>query len=551
VGQGGQRWGTVSCESPPGLTEPNPLSARVTRVGEERRLDARLQPAAAVAEPPGRGEPIPGPVVRVASQRQAIALYEEIIRPDRRHPIVGLTCRAGKHDPALPVDRVRERVWPTVPIYVIEPRESRTLNGLLAEGLAAGDFGAYNGAARVWWPGVDADAHPSWHPLIYDPTREYGDGALERLAVEFTMIPDSAQHLALREQTALRLRSVPRPQELPQPPIGKFTPTATRKDLRRLTSELRGGGGSVIVVLTPAPDDEQPTVFTPSAVRAAVDPLIPIYLLGNSDLCRRLAHALGDDLAVHGGDARVYWPPVRDDSDPAAHPLVAAESAAEHPHPAELIVSALDLSRPQVRGRLTATIERLHRVEQQATGTLHDLREARADLAAERRRADDARRELQVARVQLDAITASGLDHAELQLITALDLDGRLRRLINREWLKALSGATERDEHPLRYVFGPGFVKSVDGLTGIPVERIAWVSAMVACGRARAMYGVEPRALRAGRTGSGSQTVRADGARAWVCKLKPDGTSHLHYWVRADGIPELASVTHGAIGHGV
>lgn len=506
------------------------------------------QPTTAAGEPPGRGEPTPGPVVQVSSQRQAIALYEEIIRPDRRHPIVGLTCREGKHDPALPVDRVRERIWPTVPIYVIEPRESRTLNDLLAEGLATSDFGVYNGAVRVWWPGVDADAQPAWHPLIYDPTREYGEGALGRLAVEFTTISDSAQ-LAPREETALRLRSVPRPQAQPQP-AGKLTPIATRKDLRRLTYELRAGRDFAIVVLTPTPD-EQLTAFSPSAIHAAVDPLTRVYVLGNSDLCRRLAHSLGDDLAVHDGDARIYWPPIHGHSDPAAHPLVTAESAAKHPRPAELIVSALDLSRPLVRGRLTATTERLHQVEQRATDTLHDLREARKALAAERHRADTAQQELQAAREQLDAITAAGLDHIELELIATLDLDGRLRRLINREWLKALPGAGERDEHPLRYAFGPGFVKSARALTGIPVERVAWVSAMVACGRARAMSGVEPRALRDGRTGSGSQTVRADGARAWVCKLKPGGTSRLHYWVRADGTPELASVTHDAIGQGI
>lgn len=41
------------------------------------------QPSTAVARAPGRGKPTPGPVMRVSSRRQAITLYEEIIRADR------------------------------------------------------------------------------------------------------------------------------------------------------------------------------------------------------------------------------------------------------------------------------------------------------------------------------------------------------------------------------------------------------------------------------------------------------------------------------------
>src|SRR5271166_2872042 len=83
-----------------------------------------------------------GPVVRVSCERLARVLFAEIVRRDREYPIVGLTCRPGRRDPAMPVELVRERIWPSVPIYVIEPRESRIVNELLPR-----DLGAYNGAA--------------------------------------------------------------------------------------------------------------------------------------------------------------------------------------------------------------------------------------------------------------------------------------------------------------------------------------------------------------------------------------------------------------------
>lgn len=44
------------------------------------------------------------------------------------------------------------------------------------------------GAARAWWLGVDEDAEPSWHPLIYDSTGIYGDDVIARLAHEFEAV---------------------------------------------------------------------------------------------------------------------------------------------------------------------------------------------------------------------------------------------------------------------------------------------------------------------------------------------------------------------------
>jgi hypothetical protein len=154
-----------------------------------------------------------GEIFRVESERQLRAMCADILRPDRDYPIVGLTCRPGARDPALPVDQVRSSIWPTVPVYVIEPQQARAAHTVLPDRL-----GAYNGAARVWWPGVDEHSDQSWHPLIYDSTGVYGDDALRRLAIEFERQCPSPIDLTPEQQgilnERLRARSERRCREL-------------------------------------------------------------------------------------------------------------------------------------------------------------------------------------------------------------------------------------------------------------------------------------------------------------------------------------------------
>lgn len=73
----------------------------------------------------------PGGISRVSDKYHARALCDDILRPDRVYPIVGLSCHSGTVVPAMSPEHARERVWPNVPIYIIEPRESRTMKELL------------------------------------------------------------------------------------------------------------------------------------------------------------------------------------------------------------------------------------------------------------------------------------------------------------------------------------------------------------------------------------------------------------------------------------
>ena len=138
--------------------------------------------------------------IRVDSGAQLRAMCAEILREDREHPLVGLTCRAGARDPALPVDRVLELVGPGIPVYVIEPPQAKASKALLPD-----RHSVYGGAARVWWPGVSEDSDP-FHPVIFDATGVYGEDALERLAREFRVKSPQPVGLTAQQQAVLQER---------------------------------------------------------------------------------------------------------------------------------------------------------------------------------------------------------------------------------------------------------------------------------------------------------------------------------------------------------
>jgi hypothetical protein len=138
--------------------------------------------------------------IRVDSGAQLRAMCAEILREDREHPLVGLTCRAGARNAALPVDRVLGLVGPGIPVYVIEPAQARASKALLPD-----RHSVYGGAARVWWPGVGEDSDP-FHPVIFDPTGVYGEDALERLAKEFRVKSPQPVGLTPQQQAVLQER---------------------------------------------------------------------------------------------------------------------------------------------------------------------------------------------------------------------------------------------------------------------------------------------------------------------------------------------------------
>jgi hypothetical protein len=100
--------------------------------------------------------------------------------------------------------------------------------------------------------------------------------------------------------------------------------------------------------------------------------------------------------------------------------------------------------------------------------------------------------------------------------------------------------ATERKSFRLSpYKTGPKFIESIknNGLHAVSgrVKSIYETCALVICGRAKELAGINPRPLR----GAG----RADGAKPMRADISQEGTGfRLHYWHCSDGTVELSCV---------
>jgi hypothetical protein len=116
-------------------------------------------------------------VISVATVEQVEALAREILDPERRRPIVCLTSRERSAEPALDVLETLARVADRAAVYLLPTGPlSRRLAELLPSRLEV-----YGGAARIWWPGVNAHSDPHDHPLLLDRYDVYASRVLDQL----------------------------------------------------------------------------------------------------------------------------------------------------------------------------------------------------------------------------------------------------------------------------------------------------------------------------------------------------------------------------------
>lgn len=106
-------------------------------------------------------------------------LAKSILRRKRDFWIVVLTARRLETMPAVPPMVVREIVGANVPIIFLKSHHATHLSTLLPPKTQV-----YGGALRVYRPGVTDD--PWGHPLLYDPSGEYGEEILDWLGRIFT-----------------------------------------------------------------------------------------------------------------------------------------------------------------------------------------------------------------------------------------------------------------------------------------------------------------------------------------------------------------------------
>jgi hypothetical protein len=153
-----------------------------------------------------------------------------------------------------------------------------------------------------------------------------------------------------------------------------------------------------------------------------------------------------------------------------------------------------------------------------------------------------------------DGEPASGLDDGGGQprradtRVGTLDLQA-LDILIVQQWTKTLRGPYDWGDWPLaRYTLGAGVLRMAQPASASvrcaspAATRVAWVCAMVACGRAARLRSLDPRPL----LGAGDeQLVRPDGACGWRCNLERDvpGGPQLYYWIHPSGLVEFETIS--------
>jgi hypothetical protein len=135
---------------------------------------------AGVAEPHSKRVEGPAslPYLLVQNHAEVQELAEVVLNPGREELVVVLSSRAKEQWPPLDVDDVRAIVGPGARIYIL-PTGGLSLD--LNERLP-GRLTPYNGSAGAWLPGFGPESDPREHPIVFDPTGEYGLRALRQLA---------------------------------------------------------------------------------------------------------------------------------------------------------------------------------------------------------------------------------------------------------------------------------------------------------------------------------------------------------------------------------
>lgn len=150
-------------------------------------------------------------LVEVADPAAVEALARLILDPAREVPVVALTSRRREREPAIDPDEVLAIVGPGMVVhYVPDGPFTRRLEELLPRRMHV-----FGGAARIWWPGVGADADPRAHPLVQDRYGVYGSQAVRELREHWAQGPPAAERtvddaelvLVREERDHLRERS--------------------------------------------------------------------------------------------------------------------------------------------------------------------------------------------------------------------------------------------------------------------------------------------------------------------------------------------------------
>jgi hypothetical protein len=315
-------------------------------------------------------------------------------------------------------------------------------------------------------------------------------------------------------------------------------------DVARLADSLLDPAREdLVVVLTSRQDEREPSLDAED-VRAIVGPSALIYFMLTGRLSLDLGTRIPDRRGPYNGSMRVWLPGVSAQGHPREHPQVFDPTGEYGPRSLRQLAYGLrDAFRtrgvePQIDPVAAHRSLGIIRITEEAEVAKRDYEE---QLNLARNERDEAVKGEREAERRLRIFQR---DRGSSR-VSAQDPEGALMELILQRWLETLS-LDERTQYPLgQYVLGPDFVRSVEGLSNLVRERLAYVCAMIVCGRAQDLAALAQSPLPPNSHARHDHDSPNGDRSAWQCSLTRHDSQTppaVRYLRLADGTIEFTGI---------
>lgn len=227
-------------------------------------------------------------------------------------------------------------------------------------------------------------------------------------------------------------------------------------------------------------------------------------------------------------------------SPPASHLSAASPAAPTSPRTAPAFTPAetehLAAERDSALKEAALLRERVQELERDNRALAHQRKEARTARLKALQQVEQARGR---ARAGTEALAQLERDRELFD-----DPAEQLRWEVELAWLRRFPPGERRERRRAPWELGDQFLSTWAEVEGIDRQKVVDVIVEVIVGLAADLPSRELHQLRTGTGGNDRPRTRDDGATAWRVSLqvKTPSARRLHYWQRADGVIELASI---------
>ena len=296
-----------------------------------------------------------------------------------------------------------------------------------------------------------------------------------------------------------------------------YVPVESHRDVAELADVVLDPAREDLVVVMTSRAGERGPSLDAEDVRAIVGPSALIYFLPTGRMSLDFSERVPDRRGPYNGSMRVWLAGVSAQSHRREHPQV-FDSTGEY-GPRSLRQLAYGLREAFLMRGIEPQVDPV--VAHRSLEIIRVLDEAKVVGRGYEEQLSRARSERDAA-VKGERVAARRTRMAErdrsASRVSAEDPEGALMELILQRWLETLS-RQERTQHPLgRYLLGPDFVRSAEGLTSLVRDRLAYVCAMIVCNRVKDLAALAQSPLPQNSHAHHDDSPNGSGA-AWQCSL--------------------------------